>query len=336
MQFANPSYLWLLLVIIPLTAWYIYKQRKGHPTLAMSSLNAFTDMAPTWRVYMRHLLFVLRMGAIGCLIVLLARPLLPENEQEHRSVATIDGTDIIVALDISSSMLARDFEPNRLEAAKRVATNFINGRPDDNMGLVIFAGESLTALPLTNDRENLTKYIASINIDIDRPMLEDGTAIGDGIGTSINAILNGKAKSKSIILITDGSNNTGVITPRDAGLLAKENNIKVYTIGIGTQGEAPYPAIDQFGRKTFVKQKVVIEEPILKDIAKETGGKYFRATDEHVLSNVFDEIDQLETTEMDVEHFSHTEDDPGIWPWLAFGLLALELTLRFTALRMRP
>lgn len=332
MQFANPAYLWLFLIYIPLIAWYIYKQRIDHPSLALSSLTAFARMRTSWRVRLRHILFVLRLAAIGCLIIMLARPLLDDNQKQGRIHSTTEGTDIVLAMDVSTSMLARDFNPDRLEAAKKVATDFINGRPDDNIGLVVFAGESMTALPLTNDREALTNYVASISTE----MLEDGTAIGDGIGTAINSIANGQAKSKSIILLTDGVNNTGLLTPRDAGLLAKEKNIKVYTIGIGKRGKAQFPAYDQFGRKTFQMLDVVIDEGILRDIAKETNGKYFRATDSKVLADIFNEIDQLEKTRMNVEYFAHTEDDPGCWPWLAVFFILAELLLRYTVFRTDP
>ena len=332
MHFANPSYLWLFLVFIPLIIWYILKQRRDNASLALSSLTPFARIRPSWRVYMRHLLFALRLAVLGCLIIMIARPLLPDDERNGRIKSTTEGTDIVIALDVSTSMLARDFDPDRLEAAKKVATKFINGRPDDNIGLVVFAGESMTALPLTNDTEALTNYIASVQTE----MLQDGTAIGDGIGTAINAILTGQAKSKSIIMLTDGVNNTGLLTPRDAGLLAKENNIKVYTIGIGKKGMAKFPAYDQFGRKVYVDQEVVIDENILRDIARETQGKYFRATDSNVLADIFNEIDQLEKTQLNVEYFSHTEDDPGIWPWLALGLFLLELTLRYTLFRKNP
>lgn len=332
MQFANPSYLWLFLIFIPLIAWYIYKQRRDKPSLSLSTLTAFEGKTPSLRARLRHILFVLRLGAIGCLIIVIARPLLPDDQRQGRTVSNIEGTDIVIALDVSTSMLARDFDPDRLEAAKKVATNFINGRPDDNIGLVVFAGESMTALPLTNDHEALTNYIASVETE----MLEDGTAIGDGIGTAINAISSGQAKSKSIIMLTDGVNNTGLLTPRDAGLLAKENNIKVYTIGIGKRGKAQFPGHDQFGRKTVQLVDVVIDEDILRDIAKETQGKYFRATDSKVLADIFTEIDQLEKTQMNVEYFSHAEDDPGYWPWLALGLFMLEMCLRFTVFRTGP
>lgn len=332
MQFANPAYLWLFLIFIPLIGWYIYKQRRDKPTLSLSTLAPFERVKPSLRVRLRHVLFALRLATIGCLIIVLARPLLPEDKRDSHSKSTTEGTDIVIAIDVSTSMLARDFDPDRLEAAKKVATTFINGRPDDNIGLVVFAGETMTALPLTSDHEAVTNYISSIRTE----MLEDGTAIGDGIGTAINAISNGQAKSKSIIMLTDGVNNTGLLTPRDAGLLAKEKKIKVYTIGIGKRGKADFPAYDQFGRKTFQKMDVVIDEDILKDIAKETEGKYFRATDTQVLADIFAEIDQLEKTTMNVEFFSHTEDDPGVWPWLALAFFLLELILRYTYFRTGP
>lgn len=332
MQFANPSYLWLFLIFIPLIAWYVYKRKRDTPSLALSSLTAFKNVKPSLRARLRPLLFVLRLGAIGCLIIMLARPLLPEDKRQSKILSTTEGTDIVIAMDVSTSMLARDFDPDRLSAAKKVARNFVNGRPDDNIGLVIFAGESMTALPLTNDHEAVINYISNIETE----MLEDGTAIGDGIGTAINAISNGEAKSKSIIMLTDGVNNTGLLTPRDAGLLAKEKNIKVYTIGIGKKGKAQFPAYDQFGRRTYQLIDVVIDEDILRDIAKETQGKYFRATDTQTLNDIFAEIDQLEKTRMNVEHFSHAEDEPGIWPWLALGLFLLELCLRYTVFRTAP
>lgn len=332
MHFAHPSYLWLFLIFIPCIVWYIFKQRIDNPSLSISSMQAFAKVKPSWRARLRHVLFVLRLAVIGCLIIMLARPLLSDNQRPSRIKSTTEGTDIVLAIDVSTSMLARDFNPDRLEAAKKVAINFINGRPDDNIGLVVFAGESMTALPLTSDHEALTNYVQSIRTE----MLEDGTAIGDGIGTAINTISTGQAKSKSIIMLTDGVNNVGLLTPRDAGMLAKEKNIKVYTIGIGKHGKAQFPAYDQFGRKTYQLLDVKIDEQILRDIAKETNGKYFRATDSKVLADIFSEIDQLEKTQLNVEYFAHAEDDPGIWPWLALIIFVLELTLRYTAFRTDP
>jgi Ca-activated chloride channel family protein len=304
------------------------KQRNANATMALSSTSAFAKMPRTWKQYVRHLLFVLRLAALGCLIIVLARPQLKDN---WRTTST-EGTDIVIALDVSSSMLARDFKPNRLEAAKKVASKFIAGRESDNIGVVIFAGESLTGLPMTVDRSQLISYIESINMD----MLEDGTAIGDGIATSLNRLKEGKAKSKSIILLTDGSNNTGVVAPISASEVAKELGLKIYTIGIGTNGNAPYPTQNIFGKIEYTMQPVVIDEATLRTIAESTGGKYFRATGNKVLEEVFAEIDALEKTQMDVKHFSHTEDNYMFWAWLALGLFALELLLRYTVVRSIP
>jgi Ca-activated chloride channel family protein len=304
------------------------KQRNANATMALSSTSAFAKMPRTWKQYVRHLLFVLRLAALGCLIIVLARPQLKDN---WRTTST-EGTDIVIALDVSSSMLARDFKPNRLEAAKKVASKFIAGRESDNIGVVIFAGESLTGVPMTVDRSQLISYIESINMD----MLEDGTAIGDGIATSLNRLKEGKAKSKSIILLTDGSNNTGVVAPISASEVAKELGVKIYTIGIGTNGNAPYPTQNIFGKIEYTMQPVVIDEATLRTIAESTGGKYFRATGNKVLEEVFAEIDALEKTQMDVKHFSHTEDNYMFWAWLALGLFALELLLRYTVVRSIP
>lgn len=328
MQFAHPQYFWLFLLYVPLIAWYLLKQRNAHPALSISSTSAFANMPRSWKQYLRHALFVLRLATIACVIVILARPQLKDD---WRTTST-EGTDIVLAIDVSSSMLARDFQPDRLEAAKKVASKFIQGRESDNIGIVIFAGESLTGVPMTVDRVQLLNYVQGINMN----MLEDGTAIGDGIATSLNRLKEGKAKSKSIILLTDGSNNTGVVAPITASEVAKELGVKIYTIGIGTNGNAPYPTRNMFGKIEYVPQPVVIDEATLKTVADNTGGRYFRATGNKVLEEVFAEIDALEKTQMDVRHFSHTEDNYILWAWLAFGLFALEMILRHTALRSIP
>lgn len=328
MQFAHPYLLLLFVLLIPLIVWYILRQRRAHPTLALSSTSAFAQMPTSWRQYLRHVLFALRVGAIGCLIIVLARPQL----KDQWDTANTEGTDIVIALDISGSMLARDFDPNRLEAAKDVASKFIQSRNSDNIGLVIFAGESLTGVPMTGDCAQLINYISTINVG----MLEDGTAIGDGIATSLNRIKDGKAKSRSIILITDGSNNCGTVTPLTAADVAKEMGVKIYTIGVGTNGKADFPAYDQFGRLVYTPQEVVIDEATLQNIADATGGKYFRATDNDVLADIFTEIDALEKTQMNIRSFSHTEDNYMLWAWLAFGLFALEIVLRKVFLRPIP
>lgn len=328
MQLANPKYLWLFLVYIPLIVWYILKQRNAHPAMGLSSISAFVGRRMPIRAILRHFLFVLRLAAIGCLIIILARP---QTRDNWHTTAT-EGTDIVLAMDVSGSMLTRDLKPDRLEAAKKMATQFINGRPDDNIGIVIFAGESLTGIPMTIDHNAVASYIAGLNTN----MLSDGTAIGDGIATSINRIKEGKAKSKSIILLTDGTNNTGLVAPNQAAEIAKNEKIKIYTIGIGTNGMAPSPAYDAFGRLTFVQEKVVIDENTLNTIAAMTGGKYFRATDNKSLANIFSEIDRLEKTKMDISHFSHTEDNYMPWAWLLIGIFCLELLLRYTVIRTLP
>lgn len=328
MHFAHPHFLWLLLLLIPLAAWYVVKQRNTHATMSLSTTEAFASLPRSWKQYLRYFLFALRLAAVACLIVVLARP---QVRDSWRTTST-EGTDIVLALDVSSSMLARDFSPDRFGAAKDVASSFIAGRDADNIGIVVFAGESLTGVPMTMDRSVLQSYLNNLEMGI----LEDGTAIGDGIATSLNRLREGRAKSKSIILLTDGSNNTGVVTPLDATRVAQELGVKIYTIGIGTNGEAPSPMLNEFGRMVFAPQKVVIDEATLRTVAESTGGKYFRATGNRVLQEVFDEIDALEKTQMDVRHFSHTEDNYMLWAWLAFALFAIELLLRYTVVRTMP
>ena len=328
MQFAHPQYLWLFLIFIPIIAWYVLRKIKSHPTLSVSTTSPYAKLPVSFKEYLIHLLFVLRLGVLACVIIIIARP---QTYDSWRTSST-HGTDIILAMDISSSMLARDFKPDRLEAAKNVAAKFVSGREADNIGIVVFAGESFTAVPMTTDRSLLVNYINDISMN----MLEDGTAIGDGLATSINRIKDGKAKSKSIILLTDGSNNTGNVAPSTAAEIAKKFGIKVYTIGVGKNGEAPFPQQNIFGRIEYVNMPVVIDEETLKNIASITGGKYFRATNNNVLAEVFEEIDKLEKTQMDVKHFSHAEDNYMMWAVLAIALLLLEVFLRNTVLRTIP
>ena len=329
MSFANPQYLWLSLVYIPIILWYIKKQRVAEPTLKVSTLLPFEKVGTSWKAYLRHVLFVMRLMAIGCLIIILCRP----QTYDRWSTSETEGTDIVIALDVSTSMLARDFKPDRFEAAKDVASQFISGRESDNIGMVIFAGESFTLVPMTTDKTVLLNYIQ----DISMGMLEDGTAIGDGIATSINRIKNGKAKSKSIILLTDGSNNTGVVAPLTAAEIAKNLGIKIYTIGVGSNGEALYPVgMNYYGKMEYQKLPVVIDEGTLRSVASMTGGKYYRATSKNVLKEIFKDIDQLEKTQLDVKNYSHTEDDYMKWAVLLFMLVGLEVLLRYTVLRHIP
>ena len=346
MTFANPNLLWLFLLYLPLIAWYVWRYRKSHPTMLISSTSAFATLPTSWKNYLRHFVFVLRLAAVGCLIIILCRP----QTHDSWSKSETEGTDIVVALDISTSMLAKDFSPNRLDAAKDVATQFVSGRETDNIGFVIFAGEAFTQVPMTTDRATLVNAIHDVEIgalddgtaigdgiatSINR--IKDGKAIGDGIATSINRIKDGKAKSKSIILLTDGSNNTGVVAPLTAAQIAQKYGIKIYTIGVGSNGTALYPvAMDYSGHIQYDRLPVVIDETTLKKIASTTGGKYFRATGKSVLKEVFKEIDRLEKTRMDVRNFTHTEDNYMPWAWLLLCLLMLDALLSFTVLRHVP
>ena len=330
MNLAHPALLWLLPVqLIPLIAWYIYSQDKNEPEMNVSSTRAFDGMGTSWKVWLKHLSFALKMGAIACLVIILCRP----QTKDSWSTSDVEGTDIVIALDVSTSMLAKDFKPNRFDCAKRVATQFVSGRDHDNIGLVLFAGESFTQVPMTMDNATLVNAIGQTEMGA----LEDGTAIGDGIATAINRIRDGKAKSKSIILLTDGSNNTGVVAPNTAADIARKFGIKIYTIGVGSNGSADYPvAIDYAGNIQYQRMPVVIDEATLKNIAATTGGKYFRATSGSVLSDIFKEIDQLEKTHMDVQRFTHTEDHYEPWALLLLGLLLLSLLLDYTMLRHIP
>lgn len=296
--------------------------------MSISTTSPFANIGISFREILIHVMFALEMVVLATLIVILARP----QSHDKWSTSSTLGTDIIISMDISSSMLARDFTPNRFEAAKKVASQFVTGRENDNIGIVIFAQESFTGLPMTTDRALVSSYIN----DIEMGMLADGTAIGDGLATAINRIKDGKAKSKSIILITDGTNNTGIVTPSTAAEIARKEGIKVYTIGIGTTGNAPYPVENEFGRIEYRNLPVTIDETTLKDIARLTGGKYYRATGNNVLSEVFKEIDSLEKTRMDVRNFSRTEDNFTPWAIAAALLLAFIALIRTTILRTIP
>lgn len=325
MMLKYPGMLWLLLILIPLIVWYIRKEKNADPYLSVSTLEPFARIRSSWKVWVMHFNFFLRLMAIAALIVALARP----QTHESSRTSTIEGTDIVIAFDISASMLAQDFTPNRFEAAKEVASKFVNNRPDDNMGLVVFAGESLSLMPLTNDRAALLNALKNVNMG----QLSDGTAIGDGIASAINRINPGKAKSKSIILLTDGSNNAGDVPPSTAAQIAAEKGIRIYTIGVGTNGSISIP--DPYGFSTTTMETKIDEES-LRSIAETSGGKFFRATDNNMLDEVFAEIDKLEKSKLDVERYTQTDED--FMPWLLLSLCAfsLELILRYTLLRRIP
>ena len=329
MKFANPQLLWLFLIYVLLIAWYVKRRRSASPTVLLSTTKQFDSLGTSWKVVLMHLMFVAKLLAIGCGIIILCRP----QSYDSWSTSETEGTDIVVAMDVSTSMLAKDFNPTRLDAAKDVATQFVTGRESDNIGLVIFAGEAFTQVPMTTDNASLVNSIRDIKIG----MLEDGTAIGDGIATAINRIRDGKAKSKSIILLTDGSNNTGTVAPFTAAQVAQKYGIKIYTIGVGSNGTALYPvAMDYSGRLQYQRMPVVIDEGALQKIAQTTGGKYFRATSKGVLKSIFKEIDKLEKTRMDVRNFSHAQDDYMPWAWALLALMLVVLVSRYTVLRHMP
>lgn len=330
MNLAHPGYLWLFLLFIPLIVWYVWSQRKANPSMRMSSISAFKGLSTSWKVYVKHFSFVLKLAALSCLIIILCRP----QTYDKWSMSDTEGTDIVMVIDISASMLSRDLQPDRLEAAKKVASDFVAKRESDNIGLVIFAGEGFTLLPMTTHQATLLNTIHEISIN----MLDaDGTAIGDGIATAINRIKDGKAKSKSIILLTDGTNNSGVVAPLTAAEIAQKEGIRIYTIGLGTRGTAETPYAQGFGGELLYKpMPVTIDEESLKKVAQMTGGKYFRATDNDVLTSIFNEIDKLEKTKIDVKNFTNTQDNYMPWAWALLLLVLLNLTISYTVLRRIP
>ncbi len=322
--FAEPFFLYGLAFIPAMIAFYIIKQQKVTASLRMPGLEAFSQSGTTFRHYLRHILFALRTLAIALLIIVLARP---QKTNKFQDVST-EGINIVLAQDISGSMLARDFRPDRLEAAKNIATEFISGRPYDRIGLVVFSGVAFTQCPLTTDHAVLINLLR----EIQSGMIEDGTAIGTGLATAVNRIKDSKAKSKVIILLTDGVNNRGEISPETAADIARTFGIRVYTIGVGTQGVAPYPVETPYGIQ-YQNMPVEIDEGILQQIAQVTGGKYFRATDNDKLTQVYREIDKLEKSKIDVRQFTRREEKYLIPALVAFCLIVIEVLTRNTVFR---
>lgn len=325
--FENESLLFFLLIIPLLVVWYIFKEKSHFPSLRVSDKGSLSGVRKSWRIYLRHVPFALRMIALALMLVAFARP---QSSTKKRNV-TVKGIDVVMTLDISSSMLAEDFKPNRLEAAKDVAWNFIKGRPNDRIGLVVFSGESFTQCPLTTDHS----VIHDLFEEIESGMIEDGTAIGDGLATAINRLKDSEAISKVVILLTDGVNNRGNLDPASAAEIAEMYGLRVYTIGVGTQGSAPYPVQGMFG-KQYQQMKVEIDEEMLTDIAEKTGGKYFRATDSQKLEEIYQEIDQLERSKIDVTDFEERSEEFLPWVIIAFALLIAEFLLRSTVLKTMP
>ena len=332
MIFANIEYLFLLVLLIPYIIWYVMKRKKTEPTLQVSTTRMYMQAPKSWKIYLLHAPFVLRIVAIVMVILVLARPQTTDNWQNTE----IEGIDIMLAVDVSTSMLAEDLKPNRLEAAKQVASEFINGRPNDNIGLTIFAGESFTQCPLTVDHGVLLNLFHGISSDIaQRGLIEDGTAIGMGIANAVTRLKDSKAKSKVIILLTDGSNNRGDISPLMAAEIAKQFGIRVYTIGVGTNGPAPYP-MQTYAGVQYVNVPVEIDEQTLTEIAGTTNGNYFRATSNDKLKEVYQEIDKLEKTKLNVKEFSKREEEFELFAWIAFLCILLDILLRNTILKKIP
>ncbi|KGN85970.1 vWA domain-containing protein [Porphyromonas gulae] len=327
MTFAYPELLWLLILLPLMAAWYILQARKTSATMTISSLKPFEGGRRGLRVYLRHSLPILRVLSVGFLIIALARPQNTNSWQKD----SIEGIDIMLAMDVSGSMQAMDFKPNRLEAAKDVAISFINNRPNDNIGMVTFAGESFTQCPLTTDHAVLLNMVQDLQMGV----LDDGTAIGMGLATAVNRLKDSKAKSRVVILLTDGSNNMGDITPRMAADIARTFGIRVYTVGVGTRGEAPFPIQTEFGVR-IQNVPVDIDEPTLDGIAEVSGGKYFRAVDNKTLDEIYKEIDKLEKTRLMTKSFKAYEEKYFVYALIAFLLLLTEFLLRNTLLRSNP
>ena len=327
LTFKNPEFFYLLLVIVPMTAWYIFRQKRNTASIRISSTAPVIKAPKSIRHYLRHLVFVLQMLAIAAFTVVLARP---QSSTDFENVTT-EGIDIIISLDISTSMLAKDFSPDRLEAAKNVAMEFISGRQYDRIGLVVFAGEAFTQVPLTTDRAVLLNLFQ----DIQTGMIQDGTAIGNGLATAVARLKDSNAISRVVILLTDGENNSGEIAPLTAAEIARTFGIRVYTIGVGTVGTAPYPVQTPYGTQ-LRDIEVKIDEEMLQEIASITDGRYFRATSNTKLEEIYQEIDLLEKSKIEVREFSRRSEE--FMPFALAGilLLVLSLLLRTTVFRSIP
>ena len=323
-EFLNPEFLWLLILIPLLAVWYFFVRKKDSAILTVPSIKGF-KIKTSFLAKLKPILYAFRLLALSAIIVALARP---RNVSVSKRTKSNKGIDIVMAIDVSASMLARDLRPNRLEALKKVAVTFVNKRPNDRIGIVVYAGESFTQTPITSDKGIVKRTISELRWG----QLDGGTAIGMGLGSGVNRLKESKAKSKVIILLTDGVNNSGNIDPRTATELAKELGIKVYTIGIGTNGMADFPwAKDpRTGQLQFRKQQVEIDEKLLEEIADETNGKYFRATNNESLEQIYDEIDKLEKTKIEEFKYYNYQELYRDLVFLALGLLLLEFLLRNT------
>lgn len=320
MTFANPNMLWLAALVVPVVGHYIWQCKQGGAAVKMTTTAALASAPRTVRYHLRHLPVVLRCVAIVLMVVALARP----QSSEQLSKTTVEGIDIVLALDVSGTMLAADFEPDRLSAAKDVAAKFIADRKGDRIGLVAFAGESYTQCPLTTDQASLQTLLAQIKFGV----IEDGTAIGMGLATAVNRLRDSSAKSKVVILLTDGVNNAGQVAPLSAAEIATEYGIRVYTIGVGKRGYAPYPYYDAWGNVRYQQMKVEIDEQTLTDIAAKTGGEYFRATNKNMLKEVYAKINTLEKSRIETDNYVRYNEHFVVYLLWALAVLVAEVLLR--------
>lgn len=332
MEFVNKEYFLLLLLLIPYVLWYFLYHKKSEPTIRMGDTYAYQNAHRSWRVRIMHTPMLLRCITFVLIISALARPQ-THNSWDNKSV---EGIDIMLAMDVSTSMLAEDLKPNRIEAAKEVASEFISGRPNDNIGLTIFAGEAFTQCPMTVDHASLLNLLRNVRTDIAaRGLIQDGTAIGMGLANAITRLKNSKTKSKVIILLTDGSNNMGDISPMTAAQIAQSMGIRVYTIAVGTNKVAPYP-MPVGGTIQYVNIPVDIDTKTLSDIAATTEGNFYRATNTKELKRIYQDIDKLEKTKMNVKKFSKHYEAYQPFAIAAIISLLLEILLRNTVLRRLP
>ena len=326
---AHPWVLAFMAFVPMMIAWYVWRYRKQNPALQFSNISLFRGARKTFRQQTRPVLYILRIVVVTALVVALARPQSKMSRQEMK----VEGIDIVLAMDVSGSMLAEDFKPNRLEAAKKVASDFIAGRRHDRMGLVVFSGEAFTQVPLTIDHNVLQTQLKGLKSGV----LKDGTALGDGLATAINRIKDSEAKSKVIILLTDGINNQGAVDPQSAAEIAALYNIRLYTIGVGTQGLAPYPFRDPFGHVHYQNVPVELDEHLLTSMAQATDdGHYFRATNKKSLQQIFSQIDEMEKSKIDVTQYAQTKDEYAVWLLLAAFALLAEILLSLLYYRTTP
>ncbi len=332
MEFASKGYFLLLLLLIPYILWYFIYRKKNEPTMRMSDTRVYQYAPKSLRVRLIHLPMLLRCVSYVLIVCAMARP------QTHNSWdnKTVEGIDIMLAMDVSVSMLAEDLKPNRIEAAKSVAHEFISGRPNDNIGLTIFGGEAFTQCPMTTDHASLLRLLRETRTDLAaRGLIADGTAVGMGIANAVSRLKDSKAKSKVVILLTDGSNNTGDISPMTAAEIAKSLGIRVYTIGVGTNSVAPYPQMVA-GTVQYVNVRAEIDTKTLKDIAQTTDGNFYRATSTEELKKIYHDIDQLEKTKMSVKHYAKLYEAYQPFVFAALLVLLMEILLRITWLRRIP